>query len=539
MSSGSAPGSVQTAVGDRNLRFGLVVALLIGAVVRFLPLGASPFPLNDGALFSHMTNDLVKNGLLLPGFTSYNGEQIPFAYPPLGIYLTAIASLISGLSQVSVLRWLPAFVSTISVLAMYAMAAELLRSRWRGLVAAIAFALIPRSYEWLIVGGGITRSLGLLLALLALHQGTRMLRTHELRNVATTGMLGGLTALSHPQAAMFLGLSLLTLWAFHFRRGRALPAATQLAAASLLGLAVASPWLVAVITAHGLTPILSAGRTALDPSAGLGQLLGLSFVDTPVLDLITAMGVLGIVVRVARGQWMIPVWLILTLMLDPRAGPTFATVPLALSVVPIIGELLQRMVPMQGVDATLSSEPMPRLLRSHRAAAVVVVLMLFVALRTSSRGAADQSGPLHGLADGHIAAMEWVRQKSDQGAQFAIITGRSWETDYLSEWFPLVAGRTSLATVQGAEWTGIQAFLDRLTMHRQLEGCAVRTAACVDDWIDRWAAGPAYVFVPKGRLYGPGSPTDCCPALRETLLASDRYRLLYDGPGASIFAPAT
>jgi len=422
---------------------------------------------------------------------------------------------------------------------MYAMAAELLRSRWRGLVAAVAFALIPRSYEWLIVGGGITRSLGLLLALVALQQGTRMLRAHEWRNVAATGMLGGLTALSHPQAAMFLAFSVLTLWAFHFRRGRALPAAIQLAAAGLLGLAVASPWLVAVVTAHGLTPILSAGRTALDPSVGLGQLLALSFVDTPVLDLITALGVLGIVVRVARGQWMIPVWLFLTMVLDPRAGPTFATVPLALSVVPIIGELLQRMVPIQGVGSTLDSEPMPRLLRSHRAVAVVVTLMLFVALRTASRSAADPGGPLHGLAEGHVDAMEWVRENSDRSAQFAIISGRTWENDYLSEWFPVLAGRTSLATVQGAEWTGIQAFLDRLAMHRQLQACAVRTATCVDDWIAGWAIEPVYILVPKGRLYGPSSPLDCCPALRETLSASDRYRLVYDGPGASIFAPAT
>jgi len=217
-----------------------------------------------------------------------------------------------------------------------------------------------------------------LLALLALHQGILMLRTHRWSNVAATGVLGGLTALSHPQAVMFLAGSLLILWAFHFRRGRALPAAIQLVAAGLLGLGVASPWLVAVVTAHGLAPILSAGRTALDPGAGLIQLLGLNFVDTPVLDLITALGVLGIVVRVARGQWMIPVWLFLTMVLDPRAGPTFATVPLALSVVPIIGELLQRMVPIQGVGSTLDSEPMPRLLRSHRAVAIVVTLMLFV-----------------------------------------------------------------------------------------------------------------------------------------------------------------
>jgi hypothetical protein len=453
------------------------------------------------------------------------------------MYLTAVVSIITGLNPISVLRWLPAVISTVSILAMYAMSAELLRSRWRGLVAAIAFALIPRSYEWLIVGGGITRSLGLMLSLLALQQGTRMLRTHRWSTVAATGMLGGLTAMSHPQAALFLAISLLSAWAFHFRRGRALPAAIQLAATGVIGLLVASPWLVSVITAHGIAPIVSAGRSALNPSIGLSQLLGLSFVDTSVLDLITALGVLGIIVRIARGQWMIPTWLFLTMVSDPRAGPTFATVPLALSVVPIVGELLQRMVPAQGAGATLDSQPLPRLLRSHRAGAVVVTLMLFVALRTAARGAAEPGGPLHGLDEGHVAAMEWVRDRSDSAATFAVISGRTWETDYLSEWFPVLARRTSIATVQGAEWTGIRAFLDRLAMDRQLQACAGSTARCVDDWTSRWALGPVYVFVPKGRLSGPSSYTDCCPALRETLMADGRYRLAYDGPGASIFAP--
>jgi len=86
----------ETGIGDRNLRFALFVAVLVGAVIRFLPLGASPYALNDGALFAHMANDLARNGFLLPEFTTYNGENIPFAYPPLGIYLTAIHELPVG-----------------------------------------------------------------------------------------------------------------------------------------------------------------------------------------------------------------------------------------------------------------------------------------------------------------------------------------------------------------------------------------------------------------------------------------------------------
>ncbi len=54
--------------------------------------------------------------------------------------------------------------------------------------------------------------------------------------------------------------------------------------------------------------------------------------------------------------------------------------------------------------------------------------------------------------------------------------------------------------------------------------------------MDAIATSPSfdYVFVPKGRLDGPLSPADCCPGLRATLVASPRYRLVYDGPGASI-----
>lgn len=525
-------------ISDLNLGFALLTVLLVAGVVRFLPLEVSAFPLNDGGLFARMAGDLTNNGFLLPGFTTYNGEAIPFAYPPLGLYLTGVLSLLSGGDPIAVVRWLPAALSTAAVLAIYLMAAELLRSKWHGVVAAGAFAVMPRSYEWLIVGGGVTRSLGLLLSLFALQQGILMLRTHRPVHVVTTAVLGGLTLLSHPQAAVFLAVSLLTLVAFHAFRGRGVTVVAQLALAGLGGLLVAAPWLFVVVATHGTEPLLSAGRTALDPAVGAGQLLGLSFADTAVLDLMTALGVLGIVVRIARGQWMIPVWLILTVLIDPRAGSTYATVPLALSVVPILGELLQRMIPARGGTGTLDSEPLPRVVRTHRAASIVIVLLLFVTLRTAARTAVDPLSPLRGLEVDHVAAMQWVRANADDGATFAVVTGRAWESDYLSEWFPVLADRSSLATVQGSEWTGIDSYLDRLAMYRQLQRCASGTATCLESWVSGWGVDGAHVFLPKGRLFGPSSATDCCPALRETLVTSADYRVIYDGPGATIFAPA-
>ena len=54
-------------------------------------------------------------------------------------------------------------------------------------------------------------------------------------------------------------------------------------------------------------------------------------------------------------------------------------------------------------------------------------------------------------------------------------------------------------------------------------------------WIRSSTAQPTWILVPKGRLRGPLSPTDCCVALRQTLDASPAVRLAYDGPGASIY----
>ena len=266
--------------------------------------------------------------------------------------------------MVEVVRWLPAVVSVACIGAMYLLATEILRSPWRGLIAAGAFALIPRTYVWLIVGGGVTRSLGFFFALLAIRHGVRLMRHQRPRDVLVTAVLGGLTFLAHPQAALFLTVSLLVLFVFHVGGRRTFKSAGLLAAAGVGALLVASPWLIAVFAVHGVEPIVSAGGTALDLGAGASALLGLAFTDAPVLDLMTAFGVLGVLLRIARGQWMIPAWLVAAVIVDPRAGTTYATVPLALSVVPIIGELIQRMVPAQHGPGSLDKVPIPTLVQA-------------------------------------------------------------------------------------------------------------------------------------------------------------------------------
>src|SRR5512140_1332957 len=151
---------------------------VIGLLVRLLPALGASFPLNDGGLFYRMILEVQANHFRLPLFTSYNLEHIPFAYPPLGLYAAALLS--SGLhaNVLDVLRLVPAIVSSLSVPVFYFLARRVLKSGpYTTLAATVAFALLPRAFEWQIMGGGITRSFGFLFTMLTWHAACDLFET--------------------------------------------------------------------------------------------------------------------------------------------------------------------------------------------------------------------------------------------------------------------------------------------------------------------------------------------------------------------------
>jgi hypothetical protein len=65
----------------------ILLATLVGTLIRSFFVLNSDFPLNDGGMFYTMIKDLQSAHFHLPAFTSYNQANIPFAYPPLPFYL--------------------------------------------------------------------------------------------------------------------------------------------------------------------------------------------------------------------------------------------------------------------------------------------------------------------------------------------------------------------------------------------------------------------------------------------------------------------
>ena len=541
--------AVDQDAGPAAAWFGGALALLCAAIVRLVPFSGTDFPLNDGGLFATMIQDLVDNRLLLPASTTYNGLDIPFAYPPLAFYVAALANQAFGFEILDILRGLPVVLSLTTVVAMYWLGQGILGSRTGGVLAALGFALVPSSYQWMITGGGITRAFGFLLAITALGIGWRLLRNPEHRwwIAVMLGLVGGLAALAHPQAAVFLAISLVAFlpWAATWRH-----ALTRVAVSGAIGLAVLTTWLVPVVAVHGLDPLISAMQSGKTGPEGLAQLFSLRFTDLIVFDLITIAAVVGLVLAVrkrkvqehhpgqerrrkdggshGRRALMLPVWLLVIWVVDSRAGFAFAMVPLALLAASALLRLTTAWLPPADTSPIVH-------IRRHPLAAVLTLAVLVGLVFGNYFSGLRPTSPLHAISGEQRQAMIWVGDGTPQDAVFAVVTGSAgWEIDAGSEWFPAIGDRRSAGTVQGNEWLGNAAWQHQQEAYGSLQACAIDVLPCVIAWAARYEQPVTHVFLPKGHLHGPSSPQDCCPAPRHSVELVAGSRVVYDGPGATV-----
>lgn len=98
----------------------LLLIMLLGFAVRLhYVIGGGGFPVHDGGLFYATVRDLQAHRYAVPQFASYNGGQIPFVYPPLGLYTAGLMSDATRLPLLTVFAYLPAVINTLTITAVY------------------------------------------------------------------------------------------------------------------------------------------------------------------------------------------------------------------------------------------------------------------------------------------------------------------------------------------------------------------------------------------------------------------------------------
>jgi hypothetical protein len=112
--------------------------------------------------------------------------------------------------------------------------------------------------------------------------------------------------------------------------------------------------------------------------------------------------------------------------------------------------------------------------------------------------------------------MAWVAEETDADARFAVLSGEIWSRADEAEWFPYLAGRISVVSMQGREWLPDWQVLDR--QRHDLERCMDH--GCIEDWVV--ANDAHYIYLAD----------DCCGRL-EGLLED---ALVHRDGAASIYA---
>ena len=515
---------------QRKLMIQAVIGTVaVGVIVRAALAIVTNFPINDGGLFYAFIVQYAKDWPNLPAAVLYNGYTIPFAYPPLSFFGGA-ALVHLGVNPIDVVHYAPIVMNIVySILCVALLVAARVPLNVT-LFASLIFMFVPRSYEWLVMGGGLSRGLGsiaFVASMLALQIGARATEDRPLKlrvAHAVAGLFVGLTVLAHLEWGLLaagstlisIGLTTRTLRQFISRSF----------AVGAIAIVVVLPWVVRVYEVHGLQPFLSASHTS--EIGGMSHIDNLqSFLFNP--RFLCPFILLGIYASWRSGDRL---WLALSVaafVLTPRQALT----PAAFFKSVLAGYALAYLVEWAFVVLDRFGRergtrwPMRVATRGYLYAVVWIFIAILVA-RNSAHFLMD-SKTASTLTPAQRAAMAWVAREAP-GSRFVIVDEDAWYEDKVAEWFPVLADAVSLGTVQGTEWLPDERFRRLGDVEHTVRDA--KTCQALLDALPLYGGEPTYVWV---QAY-PASAERNRPSVRpECVEASDGFVEVFRNPAVIIF----
>lgn len=508
----------------------LLAALLFGALFRFLPTLFAGFPVNDGGMFHVMMQDLQANHFLPPLYTTYNNLNIPFAYPPLALYIGAGISSLFKISSIEILRWLPAFVNTASILSFYFLSKEILDDKFKSAIAALAFALIPHLTTWLSAGGGITRSFGTLFMILTVLCTHRLFTKNNPKAIWGAIIFGSLTVLSHTESTIFAIALPIYVW---FAKSRSLKTALQGGWIALGVVALAGPWYAWVIFQHGMETLLSALQTGGLTLWSFFRLINVDMItEEPYLDILGVLGILGTIFLIIRKEYFIPGMLGVIYVVEPRSAHTISNIPLAIAAGIFITETL--LPTIERLNGANGHKP-------NRGTKIFFILLTpFLLVNSVYQGFLLSQNH---VSRGEQAAMRWVKENTPKESQFLLLTGEMEAMcEASAEWFPALTERQSLTTLQGREWLIGKQFGEFIGHRASLQSCIDENMECMSRAAEYFGNEFEYIYIsiktPTNNCEAINSSTRTTRGLVTALEYSSEYRIVYRSEDAIIFEKA-
>lgn len=502
----------------------LAVGLVTGVCVLVAYLHTHPYPAYAGGLFLVMAKQIAAHGYHLPTtIPLYTETGIPFGYPPLMFYVTAVIHDLTGFQWLTISRHLPGMVVIAYLIPFYGIAARLLGTPRRAGLATVLFASNPTALRWHLSSGGLVRAPAMLLALCGIYVGLRLFIDGDRRWLAPGTVLFGLTVLTHPTYSVFFGLSYLLLYLFFDRTRAGLLAGAIVAAGGLL---FASPWWLTVLSRHGPDIFITASGTHSGIAGGLRRLvvkLGLGINELNAEMVLYVLAYSGGIYMLIRRSFFLPAWGVASSYVVGKnrflfvAGSMVTAVFLLDVVVPAVRAKIDRPTRHQAITAAL-------IVLIVLSAIGIGVLTGASALSVAHDHSASQPQPMDHF---DRSAMEWVATNTDPAAEFYVLGDPG-------EWFPLFTNRTIVFGPWGWEWKKTAGYYEEFEYYDHTATC--NSALCLTTAIERRDRDPKYVYIPTGEYTVRGRQFTRDPEMRDSLIRSGRYGLVYENPGVMIFS---
>jgi hypothetical protein len=507
----------------------LAVAILIGGTIRLYGVLMSDFPINDGGLFYTMIKDLMANGYRLPVTTSYNHLGLPFAYPPLFLYLTGFLSGLTSWGLINIIRILPAIFTVLAIPAFYLLASVLIKNKVQVVFATYIFTFIPASFDWLIMGGGLTRSPAFFFALLSLYFIYMLYTQNRKQDILWVTLFSSLTVLSHPETALHTAASAVVFFLFFGRNKKGLLKSFLVAGLILI---VTAPWWGTVLIHNGISPFIAAGHTGTYSFKGIIQIFQSGLTHEYIIQIIGSLALIGLFWHVAERKYFVPVWTLVILFSEPRSAPLFLCPCLAILASTSLVGILQMFNKasgsphVEGIDLhPLTSWVSKGFYIILSGLWIISAMVVIIVLQNSTT-----------LSNSDKLAFDWIKINTGSQSKFLVLTGDSPFTDPASEWFPALTDRTSIATVQGHEWDGKILFQETLSESISVQACIYQKFQCIQSWAEETHTTIDYLYIhnpvpPTGSQTG----TTLDTALGDLSVSQGYTDLVYQNDIVSIY----
>jgi hypothetical protein len=504
---------------NHRIDLSLILFFLLGLILRLSFVLTADFPIHDGGLFYAMIKDIEANHFALPLFTSYNFDRIAFAYPPLALYMGAILYQFFNIDLLTIFRFVPLLMNLGTAFFIYRLTRIMKFSKEACAISFLAFMLLPESYRWIIMGGGLTRSTGLLFAVLAITAIYQVYTEPRKQKIFIAGFASALVVLTHLEMAWFTFYSAILLFLFF---GRSRISAFHSIIIAAITLLFTSPWWIAINHRFGLSIFISAVSGGTEQWSNYHGLIDMFISPTreAFFPVLLGLALLGIVIKISRGEYFLPVWVVTIFLLQGRGSEAKAVIPFALLIGIAVTEGIIKMVQSNSTNKRWKSKFYIYYLGSISICYVLIAAMI------------GNRSLLSPLSVPERQAMNWISENTSPEDNFLIISGDWWGEDRVSEWFPVLSQRQSLLTVQGYEFSLSKTFPERIRGSNQIQQCVLLSdLSCIENWARAENKKFSYLYVSKrginSSLYGHLSE-DCCAMIRKAGLDNPRFQLVFE-----------